>query len=57
MYTITNIFNTIQIIHNTNTVSSIKIKSKFWNDLTKIWTEIDMVTKAELATSTVKVAD
>ena len=33
------------------------IKSKIWEDLTKIQTEIDMVTKAELASSTNLVAD
>ena len=32
-------------------------KSKIWEDLTKIQTEIDMVTKAELASSTNLVAD
>ena len=33
------------------------IYSKFWNNLTKIQAEIDMVTKAKLATSTNLVAD
>ena len=34
-----------------------QIKSKFWNDLTKMQTEKEMVTKAELATSTNLAAD